>query len=154
MPWIMVSKSQKRYGILLMGFLLGALLLAIFLPLEIKLRARLYLSRYRKLTPYIIRLARLESGNYTSTNFRQLKNVFNIKNAEQRQGQPGHPYPGSEFRAYAFYFQSASDLISLFNYYGMVTTVEDSYDFVSELKSHGYFEEDLNYYFTKFEETK
>lgn len=140
---------SKGFVIFLGIFLLG-ILLALVIPVEQKIRARLLLSKYRNLSPHIITLARLESGRYTSNNFKQLNNIFNIKNAFERKGQPGYQVQGSEFRKYNFYYQSLNDLLELFDYTNFPVEVSSSQDFVQQLKNRGYFEEELLFYFNKF----
>lgn len=104
-------------------------------------------SPYHQLSDYILAMAKVESGNFTHRNVKNLNNPFNMKNAVA--GRKDRQYgsdTGNEFRHYDNIEQAALDLIDWFDFTNFPEYLTSHVLFVRELKARKYFEEKFTFY--------
>ena len=138
---------RNIFVILFLIFLAGAGLFAL-MPIEKKIQVRMLPSNYRRLNRFVVAMSKVESGNYSSSNYKNLNSIFNIKNANNRN-QPGAQLGNSDFRYYSYKMLSLEDLLSWFDYTKFPVRVSDVRQFVQELKARNYFEEPEGFYLEK-----
>ena len=107
-------------------------------------RLVIWLSKYRKLSPYIFAQARLESANFTSNIYRKNNNAFGMTHPTKRPslGDTSKVYESNgtiPMQAYRNDTQSFRDFILYLKYFNYPTTVSGADEYVKILKSKGYF---------------
>lgn len=101
--------------------------------------------RRASLLPYIEAQARFETGNYSSPLARNQFNLFGMKKPSDRKFV-GQKLPGSDYMTYKSYSESVQDLLLWMDAKGFPASVKDSFDYVSNLKSRGYFTDNMGTY--------
>lgn len=107
----------------------------------------IWLSPYRKLRPYLLAQARLESGDFESNIYNLTNNPLAMNHAYQRD-QLGDPEPSGigeagsdgDIQVYRNDTQGFRDMFLWFKYTRFPTHVRDAADYVRNLKQRGYFE--------------
>jgi len=105
-------------------------------------RLNIWFNPYRKLAPYIIAQAKLESENFNSPVYKKNNNAFGMKTASKRKqlGKPGSIAPdGGTYQQYTNDIQSFKDLFLWFDYTKFPTEVKTAKDYVTNLQARGYF---------------
>lgn len=123
-------------------------------------RLIVYLSRYRRLWPYIVAQAKVETAYdnnfkvpFTSPVYRKNNNLFGMKGATKRAqlGSPGTPASdGGAYQKYWTDSQSIRDLFLYFDYVNFPTSVSSPEQYVRELKSRNYFTAPEDQYLLNF----
>lgn len=135
-----VRSSQKSRKLLIVC-LFGILLFLVIAPAVILLRFYLFLTKYRRLSRYIIAQSKLETDQFKSPVFKKYHNLFGMKNAEHRP-QLGHSLPDTEYRIYPFKFFSIIDFVQYLNSVNFPVTVTNGAEYVGIMKANGYFTSD------------
>lgn len=146
--------SKRSKSVLIIGlFGLAAIAAALFLIKKNRflMRPVLFLSKYRRLTPYVIAQAKAETGNFTSRFYREFNNMFGMKGAVKRkqlgrQGTVHESDGGTPIHIYANDIQSLRDLFIYFDYVSFPTAVESVESYVRQLKRRGYFSTTEDHY--------
>lgn len=109
----------------------------------LKSRAILLLSKYRALYPYIVAQGKLESGNFSSRVFKTNNNYFGMKLPTKRPttaiGAGLMSPEGNNYANYSSESDSVQDLLLWMDYTKFPLAVEDSNQYVTELKKRNYF---------------
>lgn len=135
--------SKKSKSFLLTSWLLASGL-AIYQLYENLTTARpkkslwIKLSKYSKYSEWIEAQAKHETNNYTSDVFKRANNLFGMKNANKRE-QLGFKVEGDPYRHYNNVGDSIRDFLMLLRYNRFPTNFKTPTEFVSKLKSQGYF---------------
>lgn len=105
-------------------------------------RLRLWLSPYRKLSSYLVAMAKHETGEFTSQVYNRDNNLFGLKIPSKREwlGTPGtEASDGGNFSHYSNDGKSLKDLFLYFDFVHFPKAVGGLDQFVTELKERGYF---------------
>lgn len=95
----------------------------------------------------IAAVARHETGNYTSSVFKTLNNFFGMKAAKVRPHHQDYVSKGSlNYAGFHSPANSVRDFVMYLDYVGYPRNFDYVGDLVAKMKSHGYFEADLNEY--------
>lgn len=107
------------------------------------------MTKYGDLLPYIEAQAKHETGNFSSSVYKSLNNMFGMKHPSSR------PYVGVKgtaasdggfYQKYSSDFESLHDLFLWMDYTKFPTTVTNSDHFVEELKKRSYFGASIDEY--------
>lgn len=121
---------------------------------EIERNSRAILSvvqptKYSKYGPWIVAMARHESGNFTSELFEKNLNAFGMGIPKKRKflGQPSTLIvEGQPMAKYNSIQQSTLDLLELFKFNNFPTNLKSVNQFAGELKADGYYTDTVSNY--------
>lgn len=107
-------------------------------------------SKYRNLAPFIEAQARHETGNYTSNVYKSLNNPYGMKVPKIRKflGTPSNIISGGiPYAKYKNLETAHRDFLLWLDFSNAPTEFRNALEYVSFLKSKGYFEDRIqNYY--------
>lgn len=149
------SKALKLLSTIGLAIVLGAILPLLYLFANNKAnpinQLVIALSPWRKLRPYLIAQARLESADFTSNIYRQTNNPLAMGHASRRpQLGPRDKNPSNIFekggdlpiQIYRNDTQGFRDMFLWYKFTKFPREVINSTEYVSELKARGYFTTD------------
>lgn len=115
----------------------------------IALKGFVLLTKYRMLLPYITAQAKHETGNFTSSVYKNLNNMFGMKHPTVRQSvgvQGTLASDGGYYQKYNSDLDSLHDLFLWMNATNFPTGLDSIEDYAKQLKARNYFGASLEAY--------
>jgi len=140
-----------RFPVIIQWLLIAAFVLSIISGVylwfySIEFNPRWLFSKYRKLRPYVIAQAKVESGKYSSRLYLEQNNAFGMRCAVVRESTA--IACENNYSTYSNVGQSLADLFLWMDFNNFPTSVDSAEAYALALKSRGYFTASLAGYTT------
>ena len=116
---------------------------------EMQIRSALQTSKYSKYADWIVAIAKFETADFTSRIFKENRNAFGMTVPKIRPflGTSSDIYhEGQAVAKYSSTYNSTMDFLQYLDYFNYPTNLKTIEEFVSFMKSKGYFSDNLSTY--------